>query len=100
MQFTHTPSPCGIYAKHPQIRKGPDQTRSQAVKPRDPRLLNESSLTLKQGVLPAPSSDSEDDDTDIYKVELLARWGKNTFFLRWDIDGSTDWLGAAKEYSG
>lgn len=63
MQFTHTPSPCGIHAKHPQTLKRTDQSRSRAVKPRDLGLFNESSLTLKQGVLPASPSESEDDDT-------------------------------------
>ncbi|OWT42639.1 hypothetical protein VFPPC_18199 [Pochonia chlamydosporia 170] len=50
MQFTHTPSPCGIHTKHPQTLKRTNQSRSRAVKPRDAGLLNESSLTLKQGV--------------------------------------------------
>jgi hypothetical protein len=33
-----------------------------------------------------------DNDADIYQVEcLLARWGKNSFFLRWEVDGSNGW---------
>lgn len=89
MQFTHTPSPCGIHAKHPQTLKHTNWSRSRAVKPRDLGLFNESSLTLKQDVLPASPSDSEDDDTDIYKAELLAQWGKNTFFLMREL---TCWI--------
>ncbi|OAQ58054.1 chromo (CHRromatin organization MOdifier) domain-containing protein [Pochonia chlamydosporia 170] len=96
MQFTHTPSPCGIHAKHPQKTtnespKGMHQPQSHAIKPKDRRLLDENSLTPKQDVLTHQASPNESDDTDIYKAELLARRGKNIFFLRWDIDGSTGW---------
>lgn len=91
MQFTHTPSPCGIHTTHPQIPKDTDQSRSRAVKPRNRGFLNENSCTSRQDVQTHQASPNDAGDSDIYKAELLARWGKNMFFLRWDIDGSTGW---------
>ncbi|OAQ65030.1 hypothetical protein VFPPC_06208 [Pochonia chlamydosporia 170] len=95
IQFTHTPSSCDVHSKKSQqltstLPKGTGQ-QSCTVKPKGRALLDEGSLTLKQGILPQQASPDYSDDDDIYKVELLARWGKNIFFLRWDIDGSTSW---------
>ncbi|KHN97410.1 uncharacterized protein MAM_04425 [Metarhizium album ARSEF 1941] len=96
MQFTHTLSPCGMRTGHPpkttnESPKYTDQPQCHAGKPKDRGLLNMNSLTSDKGGTTHQASPNDSDDTDIYKAELLARWGKNIFFLRWDIDGSTGW---------
>lgn len=98
VQFTHAPSPCGVHTEQPQQMihsqpKDKDQPQKRAVKPKSRVLLDDSrALTSKQRVPGPPASPSDsDDNADIYQMELLARWGKNIFFLRWDIDGSTGW---------
>ncbi|KAK9444895.1 chromo (CHRromatin organization MOdifier) domain-containing protein [Metarhizium brunneum] len=96
MQFTHTLSPCGMRTGHlpkttNESPKYTDQPQCHAGKPKDGGLLNMNSLTSDKGGTTHQASPNNSDDPDIYKAELLARWGKNIFFLRWDIDGSTGW---------
>lgn len=98
VQFTYAPSPCGVHTEQPQQKihsqpRDKDQPQKRAVKPKSRVMLDDSgALTSKQSVPGPPASPNDaDDNADIYQMELLARWGKNIFFLRWHIDGSTGW---------
>ncbi|KEY74534.1 hypothetical protein S7711_11538 [Stachybotrys chartarum IBT 7711] len=71
-------------AKHRQL-SNKDQRQRLSTQEERSGMLSEGSS--EQAGSPA----TPDDGADIYQVEcILARWGKNLFFLRWS-DGTTGW---------